>query len=275
MQSLIKRHEDGTIELTIILPWNQVKKAKDEVLDEHVKVAQLPGFRKGKAPKEAVEKNLDKDHVREDILKKLLPQGYAEALKEHGVSPILNPKIHVEKLEEDKDWSFSAFTAEAPEVTLGKYKDEVKNITAKSKIIVPGKEPAPVSFEEISKVILSTSSVKIPKIIIDQEVERLLAQTLDEVKRLGLTLDQYLASTGRSIDVLKKEYELKAENDVKLEFVLQKIAQTEGIQVEDKEIDEAINQAKTEVEKQNLERNRYLLAGIIRQQKTLDFVRSL
>ena len=122
---------------------------------------------------------------------------------------------------------------------------------------------------------MESVTIKIPKIIIEQEVERLLSQTLDEVKRLGLTLDQYLASTGRNIDALKAEYQAKAETDIKLEFVLQKIAETEGIKVEDKEIDEAITQAKTDAEKQNLQNNRYLLAGIIRQQKTLDFLRSL
>jgi trigger factor len=204
-----------------------------------------------------------------------LPEGYVEALKEHALKPILNPKIHVEKLEDDKDWTFTAFTAEAPEIILGDYKDAVKKVTAKSKIIVPGKEPTQANFEDISKAILETATVKIPKIIIDQEVDRLLAQTLDEVKRLGLTLDQYLASTGRNTEALRQEYEKKAENDIKLEFLLQKIAEAEKITVEEKEIDEAITQAKTDAEKQNLQNNRYLLASIIRQQKTLDFLRQL
>ena len=98
---------------------------------------------------------------------------------------------------------------------------------------------------------------------------------MDEVKRLGLTLDQYLASTGRNTEALRTEYAKKAENDIKLEFLLQKIADDEKITVEETEIDEAIGQAKTEAEKQNLQNNRYLLASIIRQQKTLDFLRSL
>ena len=102
-----------------------------------------------------------------------------------------------------------------------------------------------------------------------------MAQTLDEVKRLGLTLDQYLASTGRNTEALREEYAKKAEGDIKLEFILQKIAEDEKITVEEKEIDEAITQAKTEVERQNLQNNRYLLASIIRQQKTLDFLRNL
>ena len=275
MITAIKKDEDGTIQLTVTIPWELVKKTKEEVIEEHIKEAQLPGFRKGKAPRKIVEENLDQDHLREDVLKKLLPQGYAEALKEHKINPVLSPKVHVEKLEDGKDWAFTAFTAEAPVVTLGKYKDAVSKVTAKSKIIVPGKEPTPISFEDISKALLETVTIKIPKIITEQEVDRLLSQTLDEVKRLGLTLDQYLASTGRNIEQLREEYQKKAETDIKLEFVLQKIAETEGIKVEDKEVEEAITQAKTDAERQNLQNNRYLLAGIIRQQKTLDFLRSL
>jgi FKBP-type peptidyl-prolyl cis-trans isomerase (trigger factor) len=275
MVTALKREEDGTIQLTVTLPWELVKKTKEEVIVEHVNDAQMPGFRKGKAPRKIVEENLNQDHLREDILKKLLPQGYVEALKEHKINPVLSPKVHVDKLEDNKDWVFTALTAEAPAVTLGKYKDAVQKITAKSKIIVPGKEPTAASFEEISKGLLENVAVKIPNIIIEQEVDRLLSQTLDEVKRLGLTLDQYLASTGRSIEQLKAEYQKKAETDIKLEFILQKIAETENVKVEDKEIDEAIAQAKTDAERQNLQNNRYLLAGIIRQQKTLDFLRNL
>jgi FKBP-type peptidyl-prolyl cis-trans isomerase (trigger factor) len=275
MNSAIKKHEDGTIELTVTIASNSIEKAKHLVLDEHVKVSDLPGFRKGMAPIDIVEKSLDKEHVREDILRKVLPEGYIEAVKEHKISPIVNPKIHVDSIEDGKDWVFTALTCEAPEITLGNYKEGVKKVTAKSKIAIPGKEPTTVAFEEIAKELMSSATVKIPKIIIDSEVERLLSQTLDEVKKLGLTLDQYLASTGRNIEGLRGEYHIKAENDVKLEFILQKIAATEGIKVEEKEIDEAVSQGKTEAEKQNLQANRNLLTGIIRQQKTLDFLRNL
>jgi FKBP-type peptidyl-prolyl cis-trans isomerase (trigger factor) len=275
MISAFKKHEDGTIELTVTVPSATIAKTKDDVLEEHVKVSELPGFRKGMAPKDIVEKSLDLEHIREDILRKVLPEAYVEAVKEHKITPIINPKIHVDSIEDGKDWVFTALTCEAPEVTLGDYKTGVKNITAKTKIEVPGKEPQTVSFEEIAKEIMASAKVSIPNVILDSEVERLLSQTLDEVKKLGLTLDQYLSSTGRNIDGLRGEYRIKAENDVKLEFVLQKIAETEGIKVEDKEIEEAIGQGKTDEEKQNLSANKNLLAGIIRQQKTLDFLRNL
>lgn len=273
--SALKKQDDGTIDITVTIPWSLIEKTKEEIIEEHSKDAALPGFRKGKVPKKIVEQNLSKDHLKEDILRKVLPLGYSEAVKEQKINPIISPRVHVEKLEDGKDWQFSAQTCEMPKISLGNYKDEVKKVTAKDKIVVAGKEPQPTSFEEISKVLLQNANITIPNVILEQEVEKLLSQTLDEIKKLGLTLDQYLASTGRTTDSLKAEYAKKAEADVKLEFILSEIARAENIQVEDKEIEEAIQAGKTEAEKQNLSQNRYLLASIIRQQKTLDFIRNL
>jgi trigger factor len=187
----------------------------------------------------------------------------------------MNPKLHVEKIEEGGDWVFHAFTCELPEIQLGKYKDSVSKITAKSKIVVPGKEQQKPSMDDIVKAVLENATVKVPGILVEQEADRLIAQLLDDVKKLGLSLDQYLASTKRSPQDLRAEYAQRAENDIKLEFVLQKVAETEKITVEPKEIEEAIQKAQNPTEKQNLEANRYLLASILRQQKTLDFLMSL
>ncbi len=273
--SVIKRQDDGTIELTVGVPWAEVVKAKNEVIAEHAKEADLPGFRKGMAPIDLVEKSLDAGHIKEDILRKVLPQAYAEAVKTNALNPIISPRIHVSKIEDSGDWEFIAQTCEMPKITLGGYKDEVKKVTAKGKIVVPGKENQTVSFDEIAKSLLDSVKLTVPKVIIDQEVERLLAQTLDEVKRLGLTLDQYLSSSGKTIEALRQDYATKAEYDVKIEFILQQIANEENIKVEEKEIEEAINASKTEEERKSLTNNKYLVASIIRQQKTLDFLRNL
>lgn len=282
MKSVLARHTDGTIQLTITIAQDEVKKMLDQVVDQTASQAKVAGFRKGKAPKKIVEGTVDKVTVREEALKKLLPKGYIEAVTEHKLRPIMNPKIHVEKLEDDKDWVFTATTCEMPEINLGKYKEAVGKITAKSKIIVPGKdlsagrqEPEKPNFDEIIRAVLDTTSVTIPKILIDQEVERLLSQTLDEIKRIGLTLDQYLSSTGKTPEQLRDDYAQKAENDIKLEFVLQKIAEVEKITVNETEVQEAILKAKDPKERENLERNRYVLTSILRQQKTLDFLRTL
>lgn len=275
MNSIIEKQEDGTIILNITIPSKIIKDTTEIVLEEAVKSANVAGFRKGKAPKKIVEEKLDKDKVKEEVLKKLLPQAYLQAVKKHGMKPIINPRIHVEVIEDDKDWKFTASTCEAPQVDLNGYKENIRKITAVSKIIIPGKEGQETSFEEIMAELQKSVDVKVSKIIVEQEVERLLAQTLDEIKRLGLTLDQYLASTHRTIEDLKKEHEDKATNDIKLEFALAKIAEEEKITVDEKEIEDAIKNAKDENERKGLEANKYLLASVIRQQKTLDFLKKL
>jgi FKBP-type peptidyl-prolyl cis-trans isomerase (trigger factor) len=274
----LQKEPNGTIRLTITIPNADIKKTWEEVMIAVVNNAEIQGFRKGKAPRKLVEEKADKEKIREEVLKKLLPIAYTEAIKTQGIRPIINPKIHVDKLEDPntgKDWQFTALTCEAPEIKLGKYKENIREITAKSKIIVPGKEPVPAKFDDIVKALLDSITTEIPKILVDNETDRLLSQTLEDVKKLGLTLDQYLSSTGKNPQILREEYEKKAQNDIKLEFALLKIAEEEKIIVEEKEIDEAIKASKTDEEKKSLESNRYLLASILRQQKTLDFLKNL
>ncbi len=276
-KAILARQDDGTLTLTLTIPQEAVKKARTEVVKNMAAGAELPGFRKGKAPEKLVEEKLNQDQVREEILKNLLPQIYTDAVEEHKIRPIMNPKLHVEKIEDDKDWIVTALTCEMPEVDPGAYKENVKKITAKSKIVIPGKEEEAKkpSTEEVLKVVLDGAKVSVPAILVEQEADRLIAQLLDDIKRLGLSLDQYLGSTKRNPQDLRAEYATRAESDIKLEFVLQKIAEDAKISVDPKEVDEAITKAKSPQEKESMEANRYLLAGILRQQKTLDFLMNL
>lgn len=274
-KSTFTREPDGSLKLIVTLPIADITKAREEVIEAAVQEAELPGFRKGKAPRNVVEERLDPAKLQEEILKKLLPKAYVAAVEEHGLKPVMNPKIHIQKIEPGKDWVFEAITCEAPEIKLNDYKDKVKSITAKSKIVIPGKEQAQPNFDEIMQAVLAAAVVEIPTVLVQQESDRVLAQTLDEIKKLGLTLDQYLSSTGKTPETLRGEFEEKAKSDMKLEFVLQKIADEEKITVDQKEIDEAIQKAKNPQERENLSRNPYLLASILRQQKTLDFLKNL
>jgi len=275
MASTLAKTQDGTLTLTITVPQKEVAKIREEIIADAVKQSTLPGFRKGMAPRKLVEEKLDKMQLQEDVLKQLLPQAYTEAVNEHKLKPIISPRVHIEKFEEDKEVVFSATTTELPEVTLGDYKKKVKEVTAKAKIVVPGKEQAGPNMDELMKAFLEGVKVTIPQILVESEVERLLAQLLDEIKSLGLSLDQYLASTHKTIEDLKKDYAARAVQDITFEFALQKLADEEKITVEQKELEEALSKAQSPEERANLEKNIYLLATILRQQKTLDFLKNL
>src|SRR5581483_8457397 len=212
MATQLERQPDGTIKITITLPQNKIEETGNTVIDDLAKETNVAGFRKGKAPKEMAASKLNPDQIREEILKRLLPQAYIQAVQEHKLNPIMNPKMHIEKVEEGKDWVFFALTCEMPTIELGKYKESVQKITTKSKIVIPGKEEEnkkPV-MEDIMKAILADAKVQIPKVLIEQEADRLLSQLLNDIKRLGLNLDQYLGSTNRKPEDLRTEYEKRA-----------------------------------------------------------------
>lgn len=264
---------DGTITLKITVPWGTVEQARTKVVDNLVKEVQVPGFRKGTAPKNVAETHLKKELIQEEVLKEVLGTSYNEAVKKENLTPIITPRVHVDTFEDGTDLVFSAELCEAPMVTVGNYKDEIRSVNSKGKILTPGQtEPQKPNVDAILDAVVKASQVTIPKVLFEQEANRLLSQTLDELKSLGLSLDQYLSSRGKTAEDMRTEYEDRAKRDLALEFVLRKIADDEKITVEQPDIETVLKDVKDEAQRNQLMQNPYLLASIIRQQKTLDFL---
>lgn len=283
----IDRKKDGTIEITVVIPWKNAQIAQDEIEEELVKSIELKGFRKGQAPKHLAKEKLNPELIREEVLKKVVGKAYNEAIKTHNLNPIVSPRVHIETFAEGTDIIFTAETAEEPEVNLKNYKEEVKSLNAKSKIIIPSStnieqavkdDPsksqgqAKASIDEIMVQILKTADVTISEVLIENEVSRLLSQLLDELKKLGLTLDQYLESRKLDPEQLRGEYRRKAEQDLKIEFILRKVADQEKITVEKEDIENALKSIENPKEREEVMKNPYLVASIIRQQKTINFL---
>lgn len=270
----VKKLPDGTIEIKVTIPWSEVEIVRKEVIDALVAEVELQGFRKGKAPRDLAEKSLSKEKVKEQVLKKVISASYADIIAKNEIKPIIYPQIHVEEFDEGTKASYTAKTCEAPTVELKDYKDAVKSLTSKSKIVIPGKseEERKIPLDEILKTALNSTVITISEVLTEQEATRLLSQFLDELKTLGMTLDSYLASKGITGEKLREEYKKKAEEDIKLEFLLRKIADEEKITVEKEDIEKAINEISDPKQKDEISKNPYLVASIIRQQKTLDFL---
>lgn len=269
------RKPDGNIEITVIIPWKEAKKAQEEIESELLKSVKVAGFRPGQAPKNIARQKLNSEIVREEMLKKTVGDAYNEAIKKHNLTPILSPQVHIEVFTEGTDIVFTAITCEEPEVALGKYKDEIKSVTAKSKIVVPGKEEQKTSIDDVLEAALKEVKVKIPTVLVESETTRLLSQLLDELKKVGLSLDQYLNSKNMDGDKLRDEYKNKAQKDLELEFFLRKVADEEKITVEKEDIEKALNSIENPKEREEIMKNPYLVASIIRQQKTVNFLTSL
>jgi trigger factor len=117
----LKKIEDCTTLLEIEVQKTDIDKAFDEVYVEITKVANIPGFRQGKAPVEMVKKHYAKD-AREEVLKRLIPESYKSALSEHSVRPIGLPEITDVKFEEAMLLSFKAKIDTRPNFKLKDYK---------------------------------------------------------------------------------------------------------------------------------------------------------
>lgn len=260
----------STIKLTITIPWSEVRKVYEKILQKKAKETEVPGFRKGKAPLSLAKKRIGKDLLVRETVQAILPEALARAIEEQQIRPIIQPRVQVITIEESKDWQFEAMTCEKPKITLGNYREEVKNALRSTKIWVPGKEkkekkkPEGERIKKLFETLLKTVKIELPQILVEEEVNRLLASLLDQINKLGLTLESYLSSTKKTVEQLRKEYQERAEGTLKLELILNAIADNLKIKVEEKEIEEAIKKEK------RLANQRYLLASILRRQKTLD-----
>lgn len=268
-------------EIEIKIPWADVKSTFDEIFDLAVSQLEISGFRKGKAPKSIAEKHIDKTKVYEQVVQKILPKAYADAIKEHNLKPISNPKLEITKAKENEDWAIKTTIALIPKVNLKEYKKKIQDLKkSKVKIWVPGKDkkeekPSPPSLDELAKAITDEAEVDMSDILIEQEVNRLLSDIIDQTKKLGMTVEQYLMAKGKTSGQLRQEYQIQARKNLSLEFALNEIADQEKIQVNPKDIDDIIAKVEKEEEREKLRKDSYYLAHLIRQQKTLDFLKNL
>ena len=280
MNIAVSRHDDKTIELTLSIPWESIQKTNNEVIEDFVRETELPGFRKGKAPRAVVEEKLDKTKIYEEVLQRLIPKLYAEAVAQEKIHPIVMPKINLVEAKEGQVWKILAITCEKPDIKLGKYKEVIIDLKAsKKKIWTPGQEKKTeeekVTIDQILQAIYTSITTVIPKILLDQEVNRLLSDLVDQTKKLGLSVEQYLASTNRTAEGIRHEYEEQAKRTLTLEFGLEAIADAEGVLISDDDIAAVIKTAKSDDERKAMENQKYYLATILRRQKTIDMLAAL
>ena len=280
--SKIKNLPKNTVELEITIPWKEIQTVYSEVLDSIVKDTQISGFRKGKAPKKLVEEKADKNKLYETVIKKIIPDAYAGAVTRHKLTPVISPKLEILKAKPQSDWVVKATLSLKPQVNLKNYKQKIRELK-KSKVTIwtPGKsikdekKDKNLKLDEIIETLLSESEVEISDQLLNNEVNRMLSDLVDQTKQLGLTVEQYLLSKGKTNETLRMEYKETAEKNLSLEFVLIEIADKENITVDAKDIDDLLSKIEKEEERSRLKKDSYYLAHLIRQQKTIDFIKNL
>ena len=283
----IKKQPKSTVEIMLTIPKATIAEEFEKAFLLELKEFEAEGFRKGKVPRAIAEKQIARDKVYQKALQTMLPGIYEGIVKEEKLQPIVSPKIELLEAKEGEDWKLKMMVAEKPEIKLKNYKDAVKKAKADAKtaeIWVPGKEEKKEESDDVKsqrqlnkvlEAILSSVECEISDVVINEELDRRLTQLVDEVQKIGLTVESYLKSKNTTIEAIRAQFTKEITDMYRLEFILAEIADQEGIKVEQADLDKLFASAKTDEEKKMAQQNAYMYANILRKQKTLDSLNSL
>lgn len=108
--------------LTFEIDVDTINKGIDEAFVETRKKITVPGFRKGRVPRQIFNQMYGEESLYQDALNKVLPDAYNEAVKETNIQPVDQPKIDIKSMEKGQPWVLTAEVDVMPEVKLGEYK---------------------------------------------------------------------------------------------------------------------------------------------------------
>ncbi len=140
MSVTVEKKEHNMAVLTVTVEAEELTKALNDAWKKERNRINVPGFRKGKAPRKMIEKLYGKGVFFEDAANLVLQRTYDKAVEESGEVVVSRPTIDITQIEEGKPFIYTAEVALKPEVVLGQYKG-----------VEVSKTEVTVTEEEVSK----------------------------------------------------------------------------------------------------------------------------
>ncbi|TYV38823.1 trigger factor [Listeria monocytogenes] len=117
-----EKQEGNVGKLTFEIEQEKVKEGLDRAFVKVRKTLNVPGFRKGKVPRQIFNQRFGEEALYQDALDILLPEVYSAAIDEAGIDPVDTPQVNIESMEKGETWVLTAEVTVKPEVKLGDYK---------------------------------------------------------------------------------------------------------------------------------------------------------
>ncbi|MFH1478959.1 MAG: trigger factor [Candidatus Omnitrophota bacterium] len=196
--------------IEVKIPSERVKDTFDKVYNRLKKVASVPGYRVGNAPRDLLEKHYS-ETAKEEVIKRLIPESYKDILEEHKLDPMGYPDIKDVNLEMDGSFSYVASIETKPGFSIKNY----KGLKLKKKKLEVKEEDINKNLESLREM----NASKVPKED-SEEKEKVLPKLDDEfAKDIGF----------ESLEKLKEEMRnnLKArlESEIRVDLEMQIINQ--------------------------------------------------
>jgi len=122
LKTTVEELEKNKVLLKVEVPTGDVDQAIKKAYKSISNKVSIPGFRKGRIPKEIIDARIGKESVLQEALNEMLPVYYLQAVEESEIKPINKPEIEVVRLEEGQPLLFNVKVQVKPKVKLGKYK---------------------------------------------------------------------------------------------------------------------------------------------------------
>ena len=122
MKVTVSKKEHNITELVIELPVEDVAKAYEKAYQKLAQQVNIPGFRKGKAPRKMIEARVGADGMRSEAFDFVIPDAYRRAVEENSIDPVGRPEVTDVTLNAGEPCVFTVSVVTRPEVVLGEYK---------------------------------------------------------------------------------------------------------------------------------------------------------
>lgn len=279
-------------------------------LGEHAKI---PGFRPGKIPEDILVKNLGEMRILEEVAEIALAREFNNIVKEAKLTSIGRPEISITKLAPEIPLEFSLKIYLEPEFKLSDYKKTAKSIKEeKLDTTNLDKEVADVVKEieerkiktdlkegekledmikenllkekehramekrrlKILEELVKETKIELPKLLVDAELEKMLAQFKGDVEQAGIKWDEYIKQANKTEEEIKTEWRDKAEDRVKAELIIFKIAEAEKIEPTKEEVEHEATHLLEHYPDADPIRVRLYIYNSLRNQKVIEFLGS-
>lgn len=263
----LKKQNNKVFTLNVEIKVADIKSEYQEHLKHFQSNFETKGFRKGKAPLDVVEQNINPEKLFEEVASHLISHAYAEKIKEHELKPIIQPQVKFinKDVDFDHDWQIEITSCELPEIKLdNKYLSEIKKINLDKSLTDENQK-----IEKIIDILVKNGEVNLPEILIESDTQNQLSQLIDQARQAGITVNDYLKNKGLTLEQYKENLKKQLIKEWTLNLAITQIAKEQKIEVSEKEV--------TDVAGTNpsLGQNKNFIYYLLTQQKVFDFLKKL
>ena len=343
MEKTIKKLPKSEVAIEVTLPEAVFESYRDRAITrigEHVEIA---GFRKGKAPKNLIEKEIRPMSVLEEMAEMAISEALPKIFSEEKIDAIGSPRISITKIAAGNPLSFTAIVAVVPEVKLPDYKKiasrvfaekpelsvtdeeldkaigELKKARKHQEIHASGEQHDHAEFEKevfdatltdeyvkqlgpfetvddfkkkfreniliekqarerekarvaVLEEILKETTVEIPQILIENEVEQLIARIKADIANAGIGFEDYLKHIQKTEADMRTELLPDAEKRAKGELVLHTIGIKENLKPKDEDIEKETKRLMDMYKDADPERARMYIAHMLTNEEIFTFL---